>query len=112
MGSSNRAGVMDIRRFQGNRSQHWDMALHAAIPFRSSATRREGRSQQSADSNAHGRPRGGDGGDTGGYRCVYQADQEEVYRALARQRKPQMTRYFATQTLPHHKLNSDSEDYN
>ena len=30
MGSSIRAGVMDIQRFQGNRSQHWDMALHAA----------------------------------------------------------------------------------
>jgi hypothetical protein len=31
--------------------------------------------------------------------------------ALARQRKPQITRYFATQMLPCHKLKSDSEGY-
>jgi hypothetical protein len=31
--------------------------------------------------------------------------------SLARQRKPQITRYFTNQMLDHHKLNSDSEDY-
>ena len=31
--------------------------------------------------------------------------------ALARQRKLQITRSFANQMLPHHKLKSDSEDY-
>lgn len=30
---------------------------------------------------------------------------------LARQRKPQITRYFATQMLPYHKLKSDSDGY-
>lgn len=33
------------------------------------------------------------------------------YLPLAHQRKPQITRYFTTQTLHYHKLKPDSEDY-
>jgi hypothetical protein len=35
-----------------------------------------------------------------------------VLHLLRAKKKPQITRYFATEMLPHHKLESVSEDYN